>query len=67
MQRGTPNSNVLVLQIVYHDILKVPFDTSLIERNVELYFSGSVKPIYDDNPDPSGNWISVYTSFTLQP
>jgi DNA (cytosine-5)-methyltransferase 1 len=30
-----------------------PFDTNLIERNVELYFSGSVKPIYDENPDPS--------------
>uniref|UniRef100_A0A8D2KUJ9 DNA (cytosine-5)-methyltransferase n=1 Tax=Varanus komodoensis TaxID=61221 RepID=A0A8D2KUJ9_VARKO len=27
-----------------------PFDTGLIERNVELYFSGAVKPIYDDNP-----------------
>uniref|UniRef100_A0A4W3I946 DNA (cytosine-5)-methyltransferase n=1 Tax=Callorhinchus milii TaxID=7868 RepID=A0A4W3I946_CALMI len=27
-----------------------PFDTGLIERNVELYFSGVVKPIYDDNP-----------------
>ena len=30
-----------------------PFDTGLVEKNVELYFSGSVKPIYDDNPDPS--------------
>ena len=30
-----------------------PFDTGLVERNVELYFSGSVKPIYDENPDPS--------------
>lgn len=27
-----------------------PFDTGLIERNIELYFSGAVKPIYDDNP-----------------
>ncbi|XP_054859328.1 DNA (cytosine-5)-methyltransferase 1 isoform X2 [Eublepharis macularius] len=27
-----------------------PFDTGLIERNIELYFSGTVKPIYDDNP-----------------
>lgn len=27
-----------------------PFDTGLIERNIELYFSGVVKPIYDDNP-----------------
>ena len=30
-----------------------PFDTGLIEKNVELFFSGAVKPIYDDNPDPS--------------
>ena len=30
-----------------------PFDTGLVEKNVELYFSGAVKPIYDDNPDPS--------------
>uniref|UniRef100_A0A7N6AY15 DNA (cytosine-5)-methyltransferase n=1 Tax=Anabas testudineus TaxID=64144 RepID=A0A7N6AY15_ANATE len=27
-----------------------PFDTGLIEKNVELYFSCVVKPIYDDNP-----------------
>lgn len=30
-----------------------PFDSGLVERNVELYFSGVVKPIYDENPDPS--------------
>jgi len=28
-----------------------PFDSGLVERNVELYFSGVVKPIYDENPD----------------
>lgn len=42
-----------------------PFDTGLIERNIELYFSGAVKPIYDDNPcldgeskaeEPPGPW-----------
>lgn len=27
-----------------------PFDSGLIEKNVELYFSCVVKPIYDDNP-----------------
>uniref|UniRef100_F7GG75 DNA (cytosine-5)-methyltransferase n=1 Tax=Monodelphis domestica TaxID=13616 RepID=F7GG75_MONDO len=27
-----------------------PFDTGLVEKNIELYFSGTVKPIYDDNP-----------------
>lgn len=31
-----------------------PFDTGLIEKNVELYFSGVVKPIYDDNSGPEG-------------
>lgn len=29
------------------------FDSGLVERNVELYFSGVVKPIYDENPDPA--------------
>ncbi len=29
-----------------------PFDSGLVEKNVELYFSGCVKPIYDENPDP---------------
>lgn len=28
-----------------------PFDSGLVERNVELFFSGVVKPIYDENPD----------------
>ena len=31
-----------------------PFDTGLIEKNIELYFSGFVKPIYDENPDEEG-------------
>ena len=31
-----------------------PFDTGLVEKNVELFFSGSVKAVYDENPDPSG-------------
>jgi len=30
-----------------------PFDSGLVERNVELHFSGVVKPIYEENPDPS--------------
>ncbi|XP_065183686.1 DNA (cytosine-5)-methyltransferase 1-like [Sycon ciliatum] len=30
-----------------------PFDGGLIERNVELFFSGVVKPIYDDTTDVS--------------
>lgn len=31
-----------------------PFDSGLIERNVLLYFSGYVKPIYDEAPEPEG-------------
>ncbi|XP_065647414.1 DNA (cytosine-5)-methyltransferase PliMCI isoform X3 [Hydra vulgaris] len=30
------------------------FDTGLIEKNVELFFSGYVKPIFDENPDIEG-------------
>lgn len=30
------------------------FDTGLIEKNVELYFSGYLKPIYDENPSTEG-------------
>ena len=30
------------------------FDNGLIEKNVELYFSGYLKPIYDENPDTQG-------------
>ncbi|XP_067140282.1 DNA (cytosine-5)-methyltransferase 1-like [Centruroides vittatus] len=30
------------------------FDGGLIEKNVELYFSGFVKPIYEEDPSPEG-------------
>jgi len=30
------------------------FDSGLIEKNIELYFSGCVKPIYDENPSTDG-------------
>lgn len=29
-----------------------PFETGLVEKNVMLYFSGYIKPIYDENPNP---------------
>jgi len=35
------------------------FDSGLIEKNVELYFSGCVKPIYDENPSPDGRLLST--------
>lgn len=31
-----------------------PFDTGLIEKNIELYFSGYVKPIYEENSHIEG-------------
>lgn len=31
-----------------------PIDTGLIEKDVELLFSGSAKPIYEDDPSPEG-------------
>lgn len=30
------------------------FDTGLIEKNVMLYFSGYMKPIYEEDPSPEG-------------
>lgn len=36
-----------------------PFDSGLIERNVELFFSGVVKPIYDDSPDIESELVCV--------
>lgn len=31
-----------------------PFYSGLIEADVLLYFSGHIKPIYDDNSNPEG-------------
>ena len=31
-----------------------PFDGGLIERNVLLYISGYLKPIYEENPNAEG-------------
>ncbi|XP_072458541.1 DNA (cytosine-5)-methyltransferase 1-like [Notamacropus eugenii] len=30
------------------------FDTGLVEKNIELYFSGVVKPIYEEDSSPEG-------------
>jgi DNA (cytosine-5)-methyltransferase 1 len=34
-----------------------PFDNGLIEQNVLLYFSGYMKAIYEESPDPEGEVI----------
>ena len=44
-----------------------PFDTGLIEKNVELYFSGVVKPIYDENPSPEGRSYTLLTFWFIPP
>lgn len=36
-----------------------PFDSGLIEKNVELFFSGYLKPIYDENPSPEGMFNAI--------
>jgi len=43
-----------------------PFDTGLVEKNVELYFSGVVKPIYEDNPTPTGLYTHVICDLILE-
>lgn len=51
--------NDLTVVILIHSVYDkhghlCPFDSGLIEKNVELYFSCAVKPIYDDNPCMDG-------------
>lgn len=38
-----------------------PIDGGLIERNALLYFSGYMKPVYEENPSTEG----VYCSYTV--
>ena len=49
-------ANVFIIHCSIYDknMHMCPFDTGLVEKNVELYFSGVVKPIYEDNPTPQG-------------
>ncbi|XP_074116994.1 DNA (cytosine-5)-methyltransferase 1-like [Sminthopsis crassicaudata] len=35
-----------------------PFDTGLVEKNIELFFSGVIKPIYDEDSSPEGGIIA---------
>ena len=41
------------------------FDTGLIEKNVELFFSGYVKPIYDETVDKEGEDHHFSVSITF--
>jgi DNA (cytosine-5)-methyltransferase 1 len=40
-----------------------PFDVGLIEQNVLLYFSGYMKAIYEENPDPEGEVIKIVNEY----
>lgn len=39
------------------------FDDGLIEKNIEVYFSGVVKPIYEDDPSTTGCYFNIIMSF----
>ena len=42
-----------------------PFDSGLIEKNIELFFSGYVKPIYDENQLIEGRLFNFFTECLL--
>ena len=56
---GHSDVNITVIPCSIYDknMHMCPFDTGLVEKNVELYFSGVVKPIYEDNPTPQGLYL----------
>ena len=59
------NCGLISYSIYCKNMHLCPFDTGLVEKNVELYFSGVVKPIYEENPTPTGVWcIPLYSMLT---
>jgi DNA (cytosine-5)-methyltransferase 1 len=42
-----------------------PFDSGLIEKNIELFFSASVKPIYDENSGLEGKLAIKWSNISL--
>ena len=52
-------SNSSVYSIYDKNTHLCPFDSGLIEKNVELFFSGYLKPIYDENPSPEGMFYTI--------
>ena len=48
-----PLSPLLCHRVYDKSMHLCPFDSGLVEKNVELFFSGAVKPVYDENPDPA--------------
>jgi DNA (cytosine-5)-methyltransferase 1 len=51
------NDNSFVFSVYDKEGHLCPFDSGLIEQNVLLYFSGYMKAVYDDSPDPEGEVI----------
>lgn len=54
----TPQHKVTQFTVYDKHTHLCPIDAGLIERDVELYFSGYVKPIYAEDPSPDGG---IYT------
>ncbi|XP_077510414.1 DNA (cytosine-5)-methyltransferase PliMCI-like [Amblyomma americanum] len=50
----TPQHKITQFAVYDRHTHLCPIDAGLIERDVELYFSGYVKPIYNDDPSPEG-------------
>jgi DNA (cytosine-5)-methyltransferase 1 len=51
--------NIFVFSVYDNAGHLCPFDVGLSERNVLLYFSGYMKAIYEENPDPEGEDIKT--------
>nr|XP_022900238.1 DNA (cytosine-5)-methyltransferase PliMCI-like [Onthophagus taurus] len=51
-QDSWPTNNITYFAVYDSHGHLCPFDTGLIQQNKHLYFSGYLKPIYDDNPLP---------------
>uniref|UniRef100_F6XUV4 DNA (cytosine-5)-methyltransferase 1 n=1 Tax=Ciona intestinalis TaxID=7719 RepID=F6XUV4_CIOIN len=49
-ETGRPQHKITDFTVYDKSTHLCPFDAGLIEKNVELYFSGLVKPIYDEDP-----------------
>ncbi|KAL3272241.1 hypothetical protein HHI36_022724 [Cryptolaemus montrouzieri] len=58
-QDNRPTHKITYFNIYCKNGHLCPFDTGLIETDVLLYFSGYIKPIYDDNSSPD-NGVPAY-------
>ncbi|GFS20276.1 DNA (cytosine-5)-methyltransferase [Elysia marginata] len=54
MTEDRPQHKITNFSIYCKNTHLCPFDTGLIERNKYLFFSGVLKPIFEENPSPEG-------------